>query len=308
MKLNIIGNKKWYLGLSAVFVGLAIASIASFGFKMGIDFKSGSMWQIKVPNVGERIVREFVESGLGLESPIISYDEGVDSYSIIFKEISEEEHQLFKAALLSEFSDAVELDFGTTSPSISSELRNRALWVIILVLLVMALHVTFALRHVSWPVKAYKYGIVTLIALAHDVIIAAGFFALVGYLKGIVIDTYFIVALLTVAGFSVQDTIVVFDRIRENIVGNKGKMVIGDIINKSLNEVIVRSINTSFSTMLVLGAIAWLGPISVRYFALTMIVGILFGTYSSIFVASPLLVLWHKLDLPGNSSKSAEKR
>lgn len=296
MKLNVIGNKKWFLSLSAAFVFLAIASIAIFGFNLGIDFKSGSAWQIKVPGAEERSIGDFMKNNLGLESPIVSYDEKTDSYSIIFKEITEEEHQRYKESLVSEFPEAAELDFGTTSPSISSELRSKAIWIIVLVLSIMALYVTFALRRISWPVKAYKYGLVTLITLAHDVIIAAGFFALIGYIKGIAIDTYFIVALLTIAGFSVQDTIVVFDRIRENILGHKGKADVNDLINKSLNEVMVRSINTSLSIMLVLGAIAWLGPLSVRYFALTMVVGIFFGTYSSIFVASPLLALWHKLD------------
>jgi preprotein translocase SecF subunit len=265
------------------------------GFNLGIDFKFGSMWQIKVPETEERMVREFITDDLKIESPIISYDENVDSYSIIFKEISEEEHAGLKASLESRFAGAAELDFGTTSPSVSSELRDKAIWVILLVLVVMASYVAFAFRKASGPIKSFKYGAVTLVALAHDVIIAAGFFALIGSLKGIAIDTYFIVALLTVAGFSVQDTIVIFDRIRENLLGAKGKIDLDELINRSVNEIKMRSINTSFSTMLVFGAIAWLGPLSGRYFALTMIVGIFFGTYSSIFVANPLLSIWSKI-------------
>jgi len=295
MTLNIIGNRKWFLAPSTMFVALAVTSMILLGFNLGIDFKSGSMWQIKVPETEERMVREFITDDLKIESPIISYDENVDSYSIIFKEISEEEHAGLKASLESRFAGAAELDFGTTSPSVSSELRDKAIWVILLVLVVMASYVAFAFRKASGPIKSFKYGAVTLVALAHDVIIAAGFFALIGYLKGIAIDTYFIVALLTVAGFSVQDTIVIFDRIRENLLGAKGKIDLDELINRSVNEIKMRSINTSFSTMLVLGAIAWLGPLSVRYFALTMIVGIFFGTYSSIFVANPLLSIWSKI-------------
>jgi preprotein translocase subunit SecF len=294
MKLNIIGNKKWFLALSGLFVALAIVSISVFGFNLGIDFKSGSMWQVKVPGADERIIRDFAVNELEID-PIVSYDGNSGSYSLIFKEISEEEHVKMKEALISRFSEASELDFGTTSPSISSELRDKAVWVIILVLLVIAFYVAFAFRKVSWPVKSFKYGIAALIALAHDVVIAAGFFALIGHLNGIAIDTYFIVALLTVAGFSVQDTIVVFDRIRENLLGHKGKIDLSEIINRSINEIIVRSVNTSVSTMLALGAVAYLGPVSVKYFALTMIVGIFFGTYSSLFIASPLLTIWHKI-------------
>lgn len=294
MKLNIIGNKKWFLALSGLFVALAIVSISVFGFNLGIDFKSGSMWQVKVPGADERIIRDFAVNELEID-PIVSYDGNSGSYSLIFKEISEEEHVKMKEALISRFSEASELDFGTTSPSISSELRDKAVWVIILVLLVIAFYVAFAFRKVSWPVKSFKYGIAALIALAHDVVIAAGFFALIGHLNGIAIDTYFIVALLTVAGFSVQDTIVVFDRIRENLLGHKGKIDLSEIINRSINEIIVRSVNTSVSTMLALGAVAYLGPVSVKYFALTMIVGIFFGTYSSLFIAGPLLTIWHKI-------------
>lgn len=295
MKLNIISKRKWFLSLSALFVTLSLISIVLFGFMPGIDFKSGSMWQVKIKGADERIVREFAEKELGFSSPIVSYDSGTESYSLIFEEISGEKHEEIKDLLTARFPESEELDFGTTSPSVSSELRDKALWIIIVVVAIITLYVTFTFRKVSWPVKSWKYGLVTLVSLLHDIIIAAGFFAAVGYFKGITVDTYFIVALLTVAGFSVQDTIVIFDRIRENLLGNKDKADFNEIANKSVNEVFVRSLNTATGAMIALLIVAILGPVSMRYFALTMLVGMFFGTYSSIFVASPLLTLWYDL-------------
>lgn len=295
MKFPIIKNKKWFLLVSVLFVSLSIYSLASFGLKPGIDFKSGSMWQISVP-AAERSLSDFLKSDLKIEDPIISYDAQTDSFSIVMGETTDALRAEYSEKLKSRFGDLKELDFGSTSPSVSSELRNRAVLLIVSVLAVMALYITIAFRGISKPVSSWKYGIATVIALAHDVIIAAGVYALIGHLKGVTVDTNFIVALLTIAGFSAQDTIVVFDRIRENLLGEKGKTNLPEVVNKSVNEVLGRSINTSVSIMLVLAAIAFFGPLSVKYFALTMLVGLFFGTYSSIFIASPVLVIWHSLD------------
>jgi preprotein translocase subunit SecF len=261
------------------------------------------MWQVKIPTSDERAVRDFAENELGFESPVVSYDAGTESYSLIFEEISADKHAEIKSLLTERFPESAELDFGTTSPSISSELRDKAMWIIILVVAVITLYITFTFRKVSWPIKSWKYGIVTLVALIHDVVIAAGFFAIIGHLKGIAVDTYFIVALLTVAGFSVQDTIVIFDRIREKLLENKGKIDFAEIANKSVNEVFIRSLNTATGAMIALLVVAILGPISMRYFALTMLVGMFFGTYSSIFVASPLLTIWHDFSAKRQNKK-----
>jgi preprotein translocase subunit SecF len=163
------------------------------------------------------------------------------------------------------------------------------------VILGISLYIAWAFRKVSAPVKSWKYGIVTLVSLFHDVSIPAGFIAILGKLKGVEIDTNFIVALLVVMGFSVHDTIVVFDRIRENLLLKRGSKVdLGAIVNFSVNETFVRSVNTSLTLILVLIAMLFFGPPSLFYFILTMLVGTVFGTYSSIFVASPLLYLWGK--------------
>ena len=296
MKLNIIKNRKWFLALSAVFIALSLASIVWFGFTPGIDFRSGTMWQISVDGAEERAIRDFAEVTLGLDAPVISYDAVSDSFTLIFREITTEEHIMFQNKLLSYFPEAEELDFGRTSPSVSAELRNNAIWIIILVLTAITLYVTFMFRRVSRPVSSYKYGFVTLAALTHDILIAAGFFAVIAHFQGVTIDTLFVVALLTVAGFSVQDTIVIFDRIREKLSRQHGKMNFNDIAEKSIQEVFVRSLNTAIGAMIALLIVSIFGPMSMRYFALTMLVGMFFGVYSSIFVASPLLTVWHDFD------------
>jgi len=297
MKLNIIGNKKWFLSLSAVFATLSIVAIVIFGFTPGIDFVSGTMWQVAIPDTDERAVREFAENDLNLDSPIISYDAATESYILIFREIAGAEHVAFRESLVTRFPQAQELDFGTTSPSVSAELTNRAIWLVALVVALILLYITYTFRQISWPVKSYKYGFVTLVALAHDTLIAAGFFAVIGHLRGIPMDTYFIVALLTVAGFSVQDTIVIFDRIREKLLGQKEKADFSETANKSVNEVFMRSLITAVGVMIALIVVAIFGPLSMRYFALTMLVGMFFGTYSSIFVAAPLLTVWNNFDI-----------
>ncbi len=298
MKMNIIGNKKWFLSLSAVFVITAIIVVATMGIRLGIDFKSGSSWQLRIPDTNTEDVAKFFENDLKVDKPIVAYDATSNSYALTFGEIDNDTHQKYLKALAEKFgTGVVDMDFGTVSPSISSELRNKAVWVVVFVIIVMALFITFAFRKISWPVRSSRYGVVTLLALIHDVVITMGIFALISRFAGVSADTNFIIALLTVAAFSVQDTIVVFDRLRENLVGQTGKAPFSEIVNKSVNEVFRRSINTTVSIILPLAALVFFGPLSVKYFALTILIGLFFGAYSSIFVASPLLVLWHDVDM-----------
>ncbi len=172
---------------------------------------------------------------------------------------------------------------------------NKALWALGINLFAISLYVAYAFRKVSYPVSSWKYAFITLITLFHDAIIPVGLMAFLGHFKGVEIDTNFIVAVLTVIGFSVHDTIVVFDRIRENLrkAGTlKGNF--GDLVNTSIHETFARSLNTSLTLFIVLVALIVLGAGSLYYFILTILVGTVVGTYSSIFVASPLLVLWNR--------------
>jgi len=295
--LDLIKYKNWFLMFSAAAVIISLSGIAVYGFNLGVDFKSGSLWQMRVPGTTETELKEFLVSQLSLQNPIISYDVSSDSYSLLLPEIEPETKTAYLNALTQKFGRVEELDFSVTSPSVSKELSRKAFWAIGLVLLAISLYITFAFAGVSRPVSSYKYGIITLLTLAHDAAISAGFFAVFAHFRGLAIDTNFIVALLTIVGFSVHDTIVVFDRIRENLMRNYGKGDLAKIVNQSVNETFHRSLNTSLTLVLVLAAVYFLGPVAVSYFVLTILIGTIFGTYSSIFVASPLLVIWHTLDL-----------
>jgi len=181
--------------------------------------------------------------------------------------------------------------FDSIGPVIGKELRTKSIWAMILVILLIVLYITFAFRKVSYPVSSWKYGLAAVIALLHDVIIPTGFFTIYNHYVGGDIDVLFVTAILTILGFSVHDTIVVFDRIRENLRIGNSRTDFTETVGKSINQTFARSINTSLSVILVLLVMLFFGGDSTKNFSLLLVVGIFFGTYSSIFLASPLLLL-----------------
>lgn len=292
---NLIKHKNLFFAVSGILIGGALISIFLFGFRLGIDFTSGSLWQLKIPGTNIAEVRDFFKSDVKIDLSSASYDEINQSYSLTFKEITDSERQSYFGILKNKFGAGLEdLDFWSISPSVSAELKNQSATAIVMVVILISFYVAFAFRKVSRPISSWKYGIITLLTLAHDVIIPAGALAVLGKYYGITIDTNFIVALLVVVGFSVHDTIVVFDRIRENLLLSRGRESLENIVNKSVNETMRRSINTSLTLITVLVALFFLGPISLKYFVLTILIGTVVGTYSSIFIASPLLVVSEK--------------
>ncbi len=294
--LNIIGHKKIYFLFSGVIILASVLSIIFFGFRFGIDFKGGSLWQLRIPEKSEVEVRQFFNSELGITDLNIARDVSSSDYSIDFKEITESEKNLYFNTIKEKLSDKAEsLDFWAISPSVSKELTQNAITAIVLVMVGISLYIAYAFRKVSRPISSWKYGLITLATLLHDVIVPAGVFVIFGHYLGITADINFIIALLFVMGFSVHDTIVVFDRIRENLLNLRGKESLENIVNMSVNQIIGRSLNTSFTLVLVLLALFFLGPLGFKYFSLTILIGILTGAYSSIFIASPLLVVSEKL-------------
>ena len=186
---------------------------------------------------------------------------------------------------------AEEKQFDSVGPVVGQELKRRAYIAIGTVLFLIVIYIAFAFRKVSRPVAPWKYGLAAIIALFHDIFIPTGIFSILGHYLGVEIDLLFVTGLLTILGFSVHDTIVVFDRIRENLRKGLGKNF-EETVNISVNQTITRSINTSLTVFLTLLAIFIFGGASVKYFALLLMIGVFFGTYSSIFVASSLLVTW----------------
>jgi len=295
MNIHIIEKRNWFLGFSAVLVVISIAAIVVFGFHAGIDLRGGTQWEISVSGASdEGAVLSAMKEISNKEVSVKRSGDG--SFFVRLPSVSEEEHQLYLVELTKRFGTTEEKSFSSIGPAIGSELRDKSIRAIIFVLLGISLYVAWAFRKISRPIKSWKYGVVTLISLFHDAVIPAGMLAVLGHFLGVEMDTNSIVALLVVIGFSVHDTIVVFDRIRENILLMRGKSFsLGEVIDKSIKETMVRSVNTSLTLIIVLVALMIFGPHSLFYFVLTILVGTVFGTYSSIFIASPLLYVWERL-------------
>ncbi len=295
--LEVVGKRKYFLGFSGFLVAVSITLVIVLGLKPGIDLEGGTEWQIAFQKSGvtSQEIRSVIQGANISNKDVLVQQEGDGSFTVRAHTLSEAEHQMLVHALDQKIGTVNEKNYSSIGPSVGAELRTNAIWAIGAVLFGISLFIAYAFRKVSEPVKSWKYGVVTLLTLVHDVSIPTGLLAVLGAWKGIEIDTNFIVALLVVMGFSVHDTIVVFDRIRENLLLQRGKKIaLGEVINYSIRETFARSVNTSFTLFLVLVALLFFGPSSLFYFVLTILVGTIFGTYSSIFVASPLLFMWQK--------------
>jgi preprotein translocase subunit SecF len=288
--INIIQNRKYYFLISGILIAASVAALFIWGLKFGIDFTGGSLLEVafqdKIAPVGE--VQEKLVS-LGVKESVIQ-PIGEKDLLLRLPVLDEIKHQEVAKELFKSFG-AEEKSFESVGPTLGREMRTKAFWSIVIVLLAIISYIAFAFRKVSYPVASWKYGVNAVIALAHDVIIPLGLFAVLGRYLNVEISGALVAAMLTILGFSVHDTIVVFDRTRENLF--KYRDTLENIVNRSVNETLARSLTTTFTTILALLAVYFFGGESVRYFSLMLIVGISIGAYSSIFIASPLLVVWH---------------
>lgn len=293
---NIIGNKYIFLSISAVLVIAALVSIALFGFKQGIDFKGGTAWQVRIANAPTtEAVQDILMKEFKLTEITVIEEPTTQSIILRLPELSLGLHAEYKKTLEKQFGAIEELNYETIGPAIGSELRRKALYAFVGVLITISLYIAFAFRTVSLPVSSWKYGFITLITLFHDALIPLGLVSYLGARQGVEINTNTIVALLVVMGFSVHDTIVVFDRIRENIKNQKtSSFNFPALVNTSVNETIIRSLNTSLTLILMLCALLLFGSANLFYFVLVILVGVVVGIYSSIFVASPLVTVWNR--------------
>ena len=287
----IIKNKFVFLTISGIIVLASILSVCFFGLKYSIDFKGGT--QLEVAYTTARPSTAEIQAVLTKDSlsDAVVQAEGTNGLSIKSRPLEDAE----RISLVSDLSvdgkyALTQTSFTSIGPSVGRELASKAIVAIIVVVLAIVLYIAFAFRTVSKPVSSWKYGLIAIATLVHDIAIPSGVFAILGHFYGAEVDTLFVVALLTVLGISVSDTIVVFDRIRENL-RNHTAPPFAETVGKSLNQTFVRSINTSLTVILVLIALFFFGPVATKNFALVLIVGMFFGTYSSIFVASPLLVI-----------------
>jgi len=301
--MKVIKYRKIFLFVSAFLVVAGILAVGVFGLNKGIDFAGGTLWQLRFGGTQPTTdsVKSFFIDNIKAKDVAVFQNTSDGSFMVRFQNISEAEHQQFFSALKEKFGNAEELRFDVIGPAIGKDLEQKALLAIVFVILGISLYVTYAFRKVSYPVKSWKYGVITLITLFHDVVIPVGFFAVLGHYKGAEIDINFVVAVLVVMGFSVHDTIVVFDRIRENLLLNRqtlDQQGLASVIGRSIDQTIARSINTSLTLILVLLAMFFFGPSSLQYFVLAILVGVTVGTYSSIFVASPALLMTSRITKP----------
>ncbi|MDA2935957.1 protein translocase subunit SecF [Patescibacteria group bacterium AH-259-L05] len=285
---DFVSHRKTFFIISGVLLGISILSLLIFGLKPGIDFTGGSMMEIEYIEV-TLSSDEIQERLSGFEIGKVKIQAtGTKGYLIRFKDVDEKTHQEILAVL----DDPEEVRFESIGPVIGKELTQKVQWTIALALIAIILYIAWAFRKLSKIAKkgeSWRYGLGALLALFHDVLILLGFFALMGYFKGAEINTAFITAILIVLGYSVNDTIVIYDRIRENLLTHSFKTM-EEAINVSLNETIVRSLNTSLTTLFVLLVVYLFGGASIQNFVLAMMVGIGIGTYSSIAIASQFLL------------------
>ena len=290
---NIIGKKKIWFIFSGTLMAASIVVLSIWGLRLGIDFTGGSLLEISYSQ--DRPALTIMEESLAefeLESLKVQ-PAGDLEYILRFEEIDETTHQAVLSKLQTEDSGLIENRFEAIGPSIGTELKTKAIQSIVIVLLFIVIYIAYAFRKVSKAVASWKYGISAIIALVHDILIITGIFAILGYFFRVEIDSLFVTALLTILGFSIHDTIVTFDRTRENLIKNQDESF-DDIVNISVNQTIIRSLNTSITTLFVLLAIYIFGGETIKNFVLALILGVIIGTYSSIFIASPLLSMWNR--------------
>jgi preprotein translocase subunit SecF len=286
----VVNYRKIFYSVSIILVIASVFAMIFWGLKPGIDFTGGTLIEVDYPS--GRPEQTLVTSGLSAIDKAVSVrPSGQNGYIVRMKEVNQEE----KLAVMNVLSEngknsMVEKTFDSIGPVLGAEAMRKSLVSIILVILGIVLYITFAFRKVSEPVKSWKYGLVAIIALVHDVIIPTGLFAVLGHYLGYEVDTLFVTALLVILGFSVHDTIVVFDRVRENLRHSLGHKSFSSIVGESISQTFTRSINTSLTTLIALIVLYFVGGSITEHFSLALIVGIAAGTYSSIFIGSPLLV------------------
>lgn len=292
--MNIIGKRRIWYTLSLIMIVPGVISLILFGLKLGIDFTSGELMTAR----GNVTIQVAQQSAAGLGFQDMTVVQSGSDYQIQYRDPAPEgqheaDHQKFKAALATH--GVSELSFDSIGPTVSSTIAISAITSLLIVSLAIVLYVAFAFRNAPPPVSPWSFGFMAIVALLHDAFFVLGVFSILGHFFGIEIDSLFVTAILTVIGFSVHDTIVVFDRIRENLRRERGTFE--SIVNHSILETIARSINTSLTVLLTLLALFLFGGESIHIFVLALLIGIASGTYSSIFTASPLLVTWHNYKL-----------
>ena len=292
--MNIVKKRNWFFIFSLLIIIPGLISLSLWGLRLGIDFAGGTLWEIKFDQ--QEISSHAVFQYLKEQQEEISSVAQTNENSVLLRMKSADELKIseIKNKLNSKFGKTTDVRLQTVGPIVSAELTKKAVVAVLVSILAIVLYITWSFRQIPKPTSSISFGICTIIALVHDVIVVVGIFAILGHFLNIEIDSLFITALLTVIGFSVHDTIVVFDRIRENL-KKYSSYSFEEVVNHSILQTFARSLNTSLTVVFVLLALFLFGGESIKTFVLALLIGIISGTYSSIFNAAPLLVVWHNI-------------
>lgn len=300
----IVSHRTIFYTISCVFVVVSIAVLLVWGLQPSIDFNGGALLEITYPD-GRPEKAELEKTPALVSAGALVRPTGENGYIIRMRELTEAEQTSVRAAIsFNGTKKSVEERFDSIGPLLGREAMMKSFVAIGFVLFGIVVFITIAFRKVSEPVASWKYGILVIVGLVHDVLLSAGVFAFLGHFAGVEVDTLFVTALLVIMGYSVHDKIVVFDRVREHLRLNRElreRKAFEQVVGESVSETMGRSINTSLTTVLALVVLLVIGPASTAYFSLALIIGIIAGTYSSICIASPLLVTvekWQKRDNP----------
>ncbi len=288
--IDFVGRRKWFFLISGVIILVGVIFLSTAGIKRGVEFTGGTMMTVKFEQEVAQDDLRAAMAGLGYDDAIIQWSDDAGAFIIRTKELREEDQSVIQETLTEEFGSLTVTDIYAVSGSIASEIEGDATIAVFVAAIGILLYITWAFRRVM---RSFRFGVCAIVALVHDVLIVLGVFSVLGLLFDIEIDAMFITGVLTVIGYSVNDTIVVFDRIRENMLKSPGSPL-ETTVNRSIMETLGRSLNTSITTLFVLLALLLLGGTTISDFVLVLLIGIISGTYSSICIASQLLIVWEK--------------
>ncbi len=288
----VITHRKFFFWLTGIVLVAAIGAIIGLGLPIGIDFTGGSLIELQYTNGRPALSVIQEEAAKVPVGAVLVIPTNANQVTIRTRTLTPAEHTAMVQAV-SENASTTELAFTSVGPALGSQFAHKALWALIAVVLAIVAYIAFAFRKVSKPVPSWGYGLTVIAILAHDLIIPTGFFAIFAHFTGAEVDSLFVTALLALLGYSVNDTIIIFDRVREHLRNNDKDHTqeeFAETVGKSIRETMTRSINTSLTVILALIALAVLGAQATRTFALVLLVGVVAGTYSSVLLAAPLLV------------------
>ncbi len=292
--MDIIGKKYFYFLISLIVIIPGLISLFLFGLNLSIDFTGGTLITVSVPKQATQKDANSVSSLLEKEGLKVSSTQTSNNLVMVRTETMDQKQDSKFVSDLFSVKGAKQEEFQSIGPTIGAETTTNAAAAVALASIFIVLYITWSFRKIPKPASSLRFGICAVIALIHDVLVVVGLFAIFGHFFGVEVDSLFVTALLTIIGFSVHDTIVVFDRIRENLKRVSG-LSFEQVVNESILQTLDRSLNTSLTVVLVLFALLLFGGDSIRWFVVALLIGVISGTYSSIFNASPLLVLWQEL-------------